>query len=760
MPVLPTGVLKFLGASVMTFSQQANWQEGASTCTIQLVEDLSNGDSFTSGTVGAPYSFNWGSGRFDGLLQRVTNSKSPAGFTYTVDLVSPNELLVGTQVITNSFASPISGIANLYNVFGYYENTLGFNGAQANSAGMYWNSQKVSVSGSPFATGVSLTITSGSAYGIKPGIEYIQDNPGLWGSGIYYKGHHYRINFSGLPSPPSFYRLGGQGAIANVADFVAQICNDAGADWIVTLTTSGVTEGNTIGFKTISRTTQLPLNSISNFMNSQSGAIVSSEVGYENVNDNTNLFIIGANQQILMTQSNVTNPNSIIPFFGLDGNGYPVVGTGDEDHYTVDVYAAPIADILGGYSYTLNMKEMRLALGSEDMWAAYLYMTKPALAHSLGIPTMFALDDGATGNLLTPAFSHDFIQQNTTAAINYARIYQSDIWANNFYRVLNFVRTHALENYGRRFLVKTPVFIQAGVEAETNRLIYSHDIIDGGATVDGLAPLGLNSTYSYYFLNSDNTYGHLVRIPNANSGDPSSVANTKFVGQGSYVYMPCRVMTEYGILYNGTFNAIPSYVVIELENPLYRLATDGLGGVDQLNALFGTDISYAEQIRNTAFAGLYHPAPMFPDSVAFAVRDNRYTYGPWFSSGPPGRVEIRQDVSLSPWNYGGYNVMNAIASAEVDNFASNLQVIETGNVQVPGMPQVSIGDSLVSNGPIVTDMQTSAGTNGVVTTYNMRTYTPRKGRFLREYIRRLQVISQSAVQLGRTLGELYSRRVR
>lgn len=746
------GVIKFLGASTVAFEEQANWESGSSTFSVTLVEDITNGDSFTSGIVGAPYTFYHGSGHFTGLLQRQVTKKSTAGFTYQVDLVSPNDLLTGTQVILNSYANPISGIANVFNVYGYYETTRGFNGAQANAAGMYWNAQAVSLSGNPFGSG-TLTLVSGNYYGIKPGIEYIQSNPGIWGSGILYKGYNYTVNFSGLPkTAPSYYRIGGQNSIVTISDCIGQLCNDAGVDWIVTMQ-SGTT---TIDFKTLSRTNALPLSAMQSFIASKSGLVVSSEIGVENVNENTNLFIIGGNQQVLMEQSVATDSTSILPFFGLDLNGFPSIGTGDEDTYTVTVTAIPISDIIGSYNYTIDMKEMRFALASEDLWAAYLFVKNPTLARALGIPSVFSIDDGAQANLLTQQFAHDFISQNTSAAYAWAQLYDNATWVNNFYRLFTFVRTIAMEYYGRRFLVKTPVFIQGGVEAETNRVVYSYDVVDGGITTGGLPPLSLSQSKAAYFTNPDNTYTHLVRIPNANSGDFTSLGNSPFVIQNTNCYLPCRVLSEYGVLYNGTFGAAPSYIVIELDTPLYRVAYDGLGGVDQLNVIYGVNITTAEQVRNMAFAGVYHPAPMFPDAVAIALRSNQYTYGPWFTtSGPAGRVEIRQDASLTPWNYGGYNVMNAVAQAELNNFASNLQVIETGNIQVAESPSLSIGDALVSSGPIVTDIQARQGADGIVTTYNMRTYTPRKGQFLREQIRRLQVVSQAAVQLGRTLQQRF-----
>jgi hypothetical protein len=125
------------------------------------------------------------------------------------------------------------------------------------------------------------------------------------------------------------------------------------------------------------------------------------------------------------------------------------------------------------------------------------------------------------------------------------------------------------------------------------------------------------------------------------------------------------------------------------------------------------------------------PKPNIPTNVAIALRSNRYSYGPWrtpsFSEG--GKVRYERDESLTPWNFGGYGQMDDYAYAKIAGAYTGMIMGETGSITEAGAPQIQLGAVLKAGGPNVTGISVEVGTDGVRTTYNMRTYTPKFGAY-------------------------------
>ena len=59
----------FLGASIRGFNATMGWNNQASTCTVDLVEDPTNGDSFAPPAVGTAVNFDYQGWHFGGLGQ-------------------------------------------------------------------------------------------------------------------------------------------------------------------------------------------------------------------------------------------------------------------------------------------------------------------------------------------------------------------------------------------------------------------------------------------------------------------------------------------------------------------------------------------------------------------------------------------------------------------------------------------------------------------------------------------------------------------
>src|SRR5690606_9504198 len=127
------------------------------------------------------------------------------------------EALDGVQVIMDG-ANDVVDIPNVLNVFGYWENILGFGGSMTNDAGMLWNA------GYPILgideTGSLATEANGNV-GIKPAIEAMTAFKTPYGGPIRFRGHEYSLDLSGLPPTPEHYRVNG-GAVASLAEVIGQ----------------------------------------------------------------------------------------------------------------------------------------------------------------------------------------------------------------------------------------------------------------------------------------------------------------------------------------------------------------------------------------------------------------------------------------------------------------------------------------------------------------------------------------------------------
>jgi hypothetical protein len=162
-------------------------------------------------------------------------------------------------------------------------------------------------------------------------------------------------------------------------------------------------------------------------------------------------------------------------------------------------------------------------------------------------------------------------------------------------------------------------------------------------------------------------------------------------------------------------------------------------------------------------------ACVVPYSFNYAQISTRYVYGPWMTnlSYIPfrGKIEYEQDESLVPENFliptnfgefGGFSLnqtsgftgMNLAAQGRanaIDDFA--LFAVEEGSITVPGAPAIKrIGDSLYGIQQ-VTDIKINVNNQGMETTYNFKTITPKFGKNNRDLEKNLTKISNDIKKL-------------
>ena len=152
-------------------------------------------------------------------------------------------------------------------------------------------------------------------------------------------------------------------------------------------------------------------------------------------------------------------------------------------------------------------------------------------------------------------------------------------------------------------------------------------------------------------------------------------------------------------------------------------------------------------------------AAVAPRSFGIAQQSNRFVYGPWvtnnISLSPATKVEYDQDPNLVPENYiipsvvtfgtvqytltsglAGLNTVGQIKANTIENF--NYLFTEQGTVTHAGLPEVTnLAVSLVSNGPLVSDISVNISATEITTNYSMKTFAPKFGRTNKRILDRL-----------------------
>ena len=159
-----------------------------------------------------------------------------------------------------------------------------------------------------------------------------------------------------------------------------------------------------------------------------------------------------------------------------------------------------------------------------------------------------------------------------------------------------------------------------------------------------------------------------------------------------------------------------------------------------------------------------------PWTAGVPLRSNRYRWGPWAEGRGFGKAELKIDNTFAPENFGGFDLMEQAATAKLQAAvepagAANGVAIESGSVSLVGLPTIGtdvkqatvMGLQLFDTGPYVTDVSVSIGSDGVKTTYNMK--TQRKAHKLNEiYENRMRKNAQDFIRINHDIAAGYSPR--
>lgn len=278
-----TSPVKFLGATVLSFSTSLGLGSQESSISIDLVEDCESTppDDFMPkiGTVkvgdavmfpsSAPPDLSY---TFGGILSNWTINQSSSGRVYNAKLIDPRQLLQNVGVVVDSsLLPPIGGFAppNYINVYAHFESRL-FTDEDCSVYGTSFNNER----GMPY---------------LKVIEALSQINPTIFSP----TGQELKIQWSDFPPAPPYYRIAGPQTVLQI---LQDVCDANGLEFYVYLDSgNGIPIGNpVIRIGTINlKINPNNIPSFSNIVASFDGTATDMSYGQELRNEKTKAIIFG-----------------------------------------------------------------------------------------------------------------------------------------------------------------------------------------------------------------------------------------------------------------------------------------------------------------------------------------------------------------------------------------------------------------------------------------------------------------------------------
>lgn len=740
---------RFLGLTVIDFTSSIGWNDEGSRIEIKLAPE--DGESIESYIVGNPYNFSFGQTfKFNGILERVLVSKSTSGTIFTVTLTDGKEILRNVEVITSNFYGWKETyydclVTNLLNPYRYYE-AQQFGSSLSDESGMLI---------SKFCEGVK--ITSGIC-------------------GIIHKGIKYSIDLSNLINiVPPFYRINSPNI--NLLDAISQICDDAGYNFFI------YRDGLEFKIKLSSLNSGGTGQNVDTYIESKGKErdVISWSAGVENANNVvSNVVLYGGNQEEIITTWAASITNDVITSFW----GYhpltkePIKGRGDYFNVVagvggsilwpvewIDMPTLGVEDITGSSTYLTSTLELQMVIGGKETWELWLEMYKP------GIYAAIYLRPPRPINYLT------YIMTGGAAEGNITREFlagENDIGIIRSGRFYNWLKSMVDGFWGKQFLSKLilPIGVRDKVEGyedqyDPNKLRYNATPTDSGF-------LDPTDPFVQRFANfndlgkaqSQNEEGKTLNwvifdIPYPSFSFIGSSEEVITNETGTQIAVKATLADKWVWIDNEPyFHLTISQPAFELQDrnltprsmPYFGL-TEEVGYPRLINVLFG---SVYNTNAGSSVKFKSGPIPLYPTTTLTAIRSDYMFYGPWISYfGNGGKVKFEQDNTITPWAYGSRQKMHEISSLRVADDLSFLENVETGEYTKLGLPEYSLGDELIADGPRVTGISISYNSSGINTNYSVRTFTPKFGFLPKQTIDNVKRLAQKTYASRRFLLKQY-----
>ena len=334
----------YAGAAVTDFTTSIGWAGSPSSLNVTVIEEKGWETPLVFPNMGTPHQFKAGDFIFNGILKSVTRNESPSGgIKYSVTMESPNAILDGSQIITDTYSVDLGSVSNgwsnypsfnfgnytknpnlknrtihnlvpnILNVFKLYESAghtffnphrpsnsvaSGFGQSWNNSQGMRWVDV---IWGLMYLTGGYVVKTNDFNDILACG-----DYTGI-GGGLYFGDYTYEVDFSGLADLssslgngilPDNYRTSGPTSIMGL---IQDLCDAASADFFIELQD----DLYTISVKTINRTAQPQLGTIESYVQygKSLNTVASCQVGEAWANNTMGKMVVGDSQTRMIQET-------------------------------------------------------------------------------------------------------------------------------------------------------------------------------------------------------------------------------------------------------------------------------------------------------------------------------------------------------------------------------------------------------------------------------------------------------------------------
>lgn len=748
---------RFLGASITHFTTNLGWGHEPSVVEIGLVEDPRYQEYFDAPDPGYLVRFQYNNWIFDGLLDNYTFKRDHSGNrVINVVVKDPRSVLNGVQLILSGYNGAIS-VPNIYNVYGYLENiSYGYSG--------------INDLGIP----------------VRKITEAL--NRLLVQSPMTFQGVPYIFRISNLPPINPDYRISGSNM--SLMDFINNVCDVANCDYFFKA------QGNVILLYWISRNQVYVPGSVGRFINTLEVPPVSIDYGVElQENISTKLLVGGQQEKVFFVAKSAIGPeetiskddfysntykeefasNTIWPYWGLDANNNAIVGQGwGDDHMFLlngSSLKYPMVDFTTGYP--CDIQELRAAAIDMQKWSDYVQTVSVVKENiSFGKAARLALPITIKTQILEDIFTdkkkakellaHDFANLTTQDFID---LHSETLELKS--RYYNFVKKYADEFLGRKYLVQIPNIL-AKLDLDTFEIKTSLEPTESGyigesdettAVINGYMPM-----FKDFVKTADGKIEGYCGFNGwlSQSMDISALGDEDFIIEGNNIFVKCTVDPK--VVWLDRTNLTGPRVVVTLAGPIYSKRFDRKSD----NILWsvykkatGKDLEFEEDImpgENTSYhTQLLSPLPIMPTMMAVPLKDNYATYGPWQSNlGTGGIAEFEKNEELVPWNFGSFEAMNRAGQSLVNEIYANQFFGENGSVTIPGAPNLSLGDPLITSGPYITNISVRFDPeNGVTTTYRMNKWTTKLGKQNRQSIQQYQKTQKIVGEQRRMLSKLY-----
>ena len=640
----------------------------------------------------------------------------------------------------------------------------------------------------------------------------------------------YMVDLTEIPFSPDHYRI--TGPFISFSELITQVCAAAGCDYYIELLPLKTHE-LVIKVRVVKRRLQPKLGSIEEYVNAQD-FVVSKTFGHELAGQSNSSFIFGAKRQDYVQQEtgSVISDLNVIPHPGWDSEGNPQKVT----------YAAPYGVTSSWWWYLdfrqinrslttafpssfawVSEAEMRVALGNYDTWVDWCILKDGASISPVGSWLVSLGIDQISGPIagnnlkawLNPAAGGG---GSTSNALSYD--------ARDAMAMYDFIRTFSEEYYGKKFLVKIPGvcrdynYEQPSVNGYQGAPYFSDDpATDGGwpqvSSVLGLskpsAQLDLFSADDGKILPILKFYSTTHKLITSDLEPGSFVADTSTNTVWTKAEMEEKWLVGYPYYLWNTENAwaqltVPGMLTAQLSSTQTAIEDSRRAQAtsQRHDSVLGHGISgeVGGVSKNNLYKGSvgFISAPgSLPVYAGVPLRSNTRCYGPWGNialasvnndlftpeQAVAGNLHVENDESLSPWGYGSSALMNEAGESKVKLTTTEMQVVERGQVTVPGYPNKRIGsalnttdtssydmfltvqslgvddsfvfykidltppEGLASNAANISSVNVSVNPQGVQTEYALTTFTPVFGRFADANASRLKRVGQNALASSR-----------